>query len=259
MAKTEYGIQMYCVRDITEDSMRLALKKIAEMGYSSVEFAGFFDYTAEQIKRWLDTLGLTCYGTHTGMKELTPDTIEETIRYHKAIGCSRITIPGASYSTAEKLNATIEKMKEAQKRLAEEGIRLAYHNHSKEYFPNEDGLIFMDELLARTELPLQVDTFWLYNAGYDPIPYLEAHKARIDAVHLKDGLITAPENRNFEQSQKDVIGKAVGEGEAPCKAVRQWAIENDRPIVIESEGLDPTGLLEIERCINYLHTLDEEA
>jgi len=259
MAETEYGIQMYCVRDITEDSMRLALKRIAEMGYSSVEFAGFFDYTAEQIKLWLDTFGLTCYGTHTGMKSLTAETIEETIRYHKAIGCSRITIPSASYSTAEKLNETIENMKTAHKRLAEEGIRLAYHNHSKEYFPNQDGLIFMDELLARTEVPLQVDTFWLYNAGYDPVPYLEAHKARIDAIHLKDGLITAPENRNFEHSQKGVIGKAVGEGEAPCKAVRAWAIQNRRPIVIESEGLDPTGLEEIGRCIDYLHTLDEEA
>ncbi|MBR6794215.1 MAG: sugar phosphate isomerase/epimerase [Clostridia bacterium] len=259
MAETAYGIQMYCVRDITEDSMRLALKRIAEMGYGSVEFAGFFDYTAEQIKLWLDTFGLTCYGTHTGMKSLTAETIEETIRYHKAIGCSRITIPSASYSTAEKLNETIENMKTAHKRLAEEGIRLAYHNHSKEFFPNEDGLIFMDELLARTEIPLQVDTFWLYNAGYDPVPYLEAHKARIDAIHLKDGLITAPENRNFEHSQKGVIGKAVGEGEAPCKAVRAWAIQNRRPIVIESEGLDPTGLEEIGRCIDYLHTLDEEA
>lgn len=257
MTKTEYGIQMYCVRDITEDSMRLALKEIAAMGYSSVEFAGFFDYTAEQIKIWLDTFGLTCYGTHTSLKALSPENIEETIRYHKTIGCTRITIPGASYSTAEKLNNTIEAMKVAQKRLAEEGIRLAYHNHSKEFFPNQDGLIFMEELLARTEVPLQVDTFWLYNAGYDPIPYLEEHKDRIDAIHLKDGMIAPVENRNFDLSQNDVIGKAVGEGEAPCRAVRDWAIQNGRPMVVESEGLDPTGLEEIRRCIHYLHGLDE--
>lgn len=256
MARTEYGIQMYCVRDITEDSMRLALKEIAEMGYSSVEFAGFFDYTAEQIKIWLDSFSLTCYGTHTGLKALAPETIDETIRYHKTIGCNRITIPGASYSTAEKLNDTIEKMKVAQKMLAEEGIRLAYHNHSKEFFPNKDGLIFMEELLTRTEIPLQVDTFWLYNAGYDPISYLEAHKERIDAIHLKDGLITAPENRNFDQSQQDVIGKAIGEGEAPCRAVREWAVQNDRPMVVESEYLNPTGLGEIRRCIDFLRTLD---
>ena len=42
----EYGLQMYSVRDITRDSMRLALQKVAEMGYKYVEFAGFFEKVA---------------------------------------------------------------------------------------------------------------------------------------------------------------------------------------------------------------------
>lgn len=41
MARTEYGLQMYSLRDITKDSMRMALEKVAQMSYKYVEFAGF--------------------------------------------------------------------------------------------------------------------------------------------------------------------------------------------------------------------------
>ena len=32
MAKTEYGLQMYSVRDLTEKDLALALQKVAEIG-----------------------------------------------------------------------------------------------------------------------------------------------------------------------------------------------------------------------------------
>ncbi|MBR5460169.1 MAG: hypothetical protein IKV53_04815 [Clostridia bacterium] len=98
----EYGIQMYSIRDITKDSMRMALERVAEMGYKYVEFAGFFDYTPEQIKIWLDTFGLKCSGTHTGVGLIAPDKIDETIRYHKIIGCDNLIVPGCDWSTPEK-------------------------------------------------------------------------------------------------------------------------------------------------------------
>ena len=33
MSKTEYGIQMYSIRDITADSLEKALGRVADMGY----------------------------------------------------------------------------------------------------------------------------------------------------------------------------------------------------------------------------------
>ena len=42
----KYGLQLYSVRDAMEVDFEGTLKKVAEMGYSYVEFAGFFDHTA---------------------------------------------------------------------------------------------------------------------------------------------------------------------------------------------------------------------
>ena len=89
----KYGLQMFSVRDITKEDMEGALLEVAAMGYAAVEFAGFMGHPAEQIKAWLDQYGLRVSGTHTGLAGLTDDVLEETIAYHKAIGCENIIIP----------------------------------------------------------------------------------------------------------------------------------------------------------------------
>ena len=62
----EYGLQMYSVRDITDKDLDGALKKVAEIGYKFVEFAGFFGHSAQEVKDMLDKYGLRVSGTHTG-------------------------------------------------------------------------------------------------------------------------------------------------------------------------------------------------
>ena len=256
MARTEYGIQMYSVRDITEDSMRLALKEVAKQGYKYIEFAGFFDYNAEQIKTWLDEFGLVCSGTHSGVDKIQPDVIDETIKYHKIIGCDNLIVPSCDWSTKEKSEEVIKLFNEAGKKLAENGIRFGYHNHSREFFPTKDGIVFEEEVINRTNAELEIDTFWLFNAGIDVCEYLEAHKDRIKVIHLKDGIPSADCDKNYDHVHDGVEGFSAGEGKAPVEKVREWANKNGVLMVIESEGLNPTGLEEVGRCIKYMHSLD---
>lgn len=251
----EYGLQMYSIRDITKDSMRLALEKVAAMGYKNVEFAGFFDYTAEQIRIWLDTFGLTASGTHTGLGAITPENIDATIAYHKAIGCDHLIVPGADWKTEEKLNANIAALNAAQPKLAAAGIRLGYHNHSGEFLVTPYGKIIEEEIIARTNVDLEIDTFWSYNAGMDNIALLDRLADRINTIHLKDGIPTAAEFRTYGDWHHGVVGKSVGSGTAPVREVCEWAYAHGVRVVIESEGLDPTGLDEVGRCIDFLKTL----
>ncbi len=247
---------MYSLRDITEKSMKEALKKVAKMGYKYIEFAGFFGHTAEEIKAWLDDNGLVASGTHTTLDKLTPDVIDETINYHKVIGCDRLIVPGCDWDAPEKADEVINALNSAQKKLAENGITLGYHNHSAEFFPTSDGIVFEDEIINRTDVELQIDTFWLYNAGIDVIDYLEQYKSRISVIHLKDGIAVPESDRNYNDVHKKAVGLSVGQGNAPIMAVREWANKNGVLMVVESEGLDPTGLEEVKRCIDYLCTLD---
>ncbi|MBQ2968590.1 MAG: sugar phosphate isomerase/epimerase [Clostridia bacterium] len=258
MAKAEYGLQMYSLRDITKDSMRKALEEVAGMGYKYVEMAGWFDYTPEQIKIWLDNFGLVCSGTHIGLDAIKPENIDETIRAHKILGCENPIVPGCDWSTPEKKELVIDTLNFAKAKLEENGMRLGYHNHSREFFPNSFGCVLEDEIIEKTDVELEIDTFWLFNAGIDPVPYLEAHKERIRVIHLKDGIPSVDADKNFDDVHNGVKGFSVGEGRAPIKAIREWAIQNNVLMVIESEGLNPTGLQEVERCINYLKELDNE-
>lgn len=255
--KTNYGLQMYSVRDFAEKSLKDTLEKVAKLGYKYIEFAGFFDNKAEEVKSWLDEFGLVCSGTHTGLPALTPENIDETIAYHKAIDCKNLIVPGCDWSSPEKRDEVLAALDFAQKKLAEAGIKLGYHNHSREFFPTPEGkIVFEDEILSKTDIELEIDTFWLFNAGINVIEYLEAHKDRIGVIHLKDGIPSAEEDKNFEFCHRNVKGMSVGSGKAPVDDVRAWAIKNNILMVIESESLDPNGIEEVKRCIEYLKKLD---
>lgn len=246
--RVEYGIQMYSVRDLAQNDLEAALKGVAELGYSFVEFAGFFGHPAEQVASWLKRYGLRVSGTHSGVNELAPDVIADTIAYHKTIGNRDFIIPGFDMSTREKLDAVIDTINYAQPILAENGMRLSFHNHSREFIKMDYGVYVEEELYNRTRILFELDTFWAYNAGLDPVDLMERMKDRLIFVHLKDGI--------READGKPAVGKSVGEGQAPVLAVRDKALQMDIPMVIESEGLDPTGMEEVGRCIRYLRTLD---
>ena len=253
---TEYGLQLYSIRDITKLDLKESLRRVAEMGYACVEFAGFFGHSAKQVKGWLDEYGLKASGTHTGIEAITPSAIKDTIAYHKEIGCTELIVPGTVYGTPEELEYTIALLNYAEKKLSCEGIKLSYHNHSKEFYPTPYGKVVQQEILDRTNVGVEIDTFWLFNAGIDPVPYLEAHKDRISVIHLKDGDIPTDAVRDFATAHQGVEGKSLGSGMAPVKAVREWAIKNGVLMVVESEGLDPTGPEEVKRCIDFLKSLE---
>lgn len=246
----DYGLQLYSVRDAAEKDFAAMLRQVAEMGYRMVEPAGFFGVRAEKLAAMLKEYGLTVSGTHTGIKNLT-EAFGETVAYHHTIGCKDLIIPGARHSTAAEVSVLVDQINRFQPMLEAEGICLHYHNHSSEFLPNQDGQIVHDELATRTRVLFELDTFWVFNAGLSPIDLMEKYRGRMRFVHLKDGL-----RQDFSDPQSKARGKSLGEGEAPVAQVRKKAIEMGLGIVVESEGLNPTGPEEVRRCITYLKQLD---
>jgi sugar phosphate isomerase/epimerase len=241
--RTEYGIQMFSIRDLAQKDLEAALRTVSEQGYKYIEFAGFHGNSAEDVAAWLKKYGLVVSGTHTGWEELTPDRIMGTILYHKIIGNKNIIIPWADLSDRLKLGQFVALVNQAQPLLAQHGITLSYHNHKDEFLPNKFGQIPHEVLERCTNIKFEIDTFWAYAAGKDPIALLERLGDRVSVIHLKDGLAGGQ-------------GKALGEGTAPVAAVREYAIAHGLEMVVESETLNPTGIKEVERCIKYLRSLE---
>jgi len=239
----EYGIQLYSVRDVLPEDMEGTLQKISAMGYRFVEFAGFFGKSARDVKAMLDRYDLRISGTHTGWQEIV-ENWEETVAYHKAIGNKHIIIPGAELGTKEQIEAFVETVNDIQPKLQKEGIRLGYHNHDFEFKANTDGIVPYDEIVGRTNIYLEIDTFWAYAGGKDPVEMMEALKERLIFIHIKDG---------YENGD----GVPLGLGTAPVKAVYQKAEGMGIPMVVESETLNPDGLTEAKTCIDFLISLEK--
>ena len=239
----EYGIQLYSLRDISKDDLEGTLKAVADMGYKTVEFAGFFGHSAEEVKGWLDKYGLKAVGTHTGWQELDKN-FDATVAYHKAIDCPDIIIPWAPHETRKDIDMMIEKINKWVPALKKEGLTLHYHNHNKELIKTAEGFIPLYELYDKTDILFETDIFWVYVAGVNPVELINKFGDRVKMIHLKDG---------FSNGE----GKSLGQGTAPVAEVLKLALDTNRKIVVESEGLDPTGKEEVNRCIDYLKSMEK--
>ena len=238
----EYGLQLYSVRDSAEKSLEETVKRVAELGYSSVEFAGFFGRTPEQIRNMLDENGIKISGTHSPFEDLV-NNFDETVAFHKAIGNKTYIVPGIDLSSQEKIDYFVKTVDPIVKKLNEHGINFAYHNHNREFLPNSDGSVPYEQLLYRTDISFEVDTYWAFVGMKNPLELLKRMEGRISFVHIKDG--TA-----------DGHGFPLGMGEAPVKEVWKAVWDLNIPMVVESETCKPDGLTEAEICIKYLKELE---
>ena len=243
----DYGLQLYSIRDITQNNLEDSLRQVAELGYKTVEFAGFFGNPAKDVKNWLTRYGLTVSGTHTSLDALNKD-FDGVVADHKTLGCSLLIVPFTKPQTQEEVSAIVAQLNGYQSRLAAHGITLAYHNHAHEFQPVEGGASLWDALINETSLPLEVDTFWVYAAGADPVQWMKTLRAknRLPVIHIKDGLANGS-------------GKPLGMGTAPVDSVYQTAVELGVPMVVESETLTPSGIEEARICLHYLRSIAPRA
>ncbi len=127
-------------------------------------------------------------------------------------------------------------------KLKKEGLILGYHNHSNEFLPNEDGSISFNQIIEKTNLTLEIDTFWAFVAGQNPVELIEQHKDRISFIHLKDGVSTGEEF-------------PLGMGTAPALEVYQKSTQLGILIIVESETQKPDGFTEAKICMDFLRQL----
>lgn len=239
----DYSIQLYSVRDSMENDFEGTLKKISELGYKYVEFAGFYDHTAEEINSILDKYNLKISGTHSALDDLI-NNYDETVAFHKAIGNKNYIVPAYWLRNQKEIDYFIEKVNEIAPKLKADGMTLGYHNHSGEFEMGSDGAVAYEQIIYRTDIMLQLDTYWAFVGMKDPIALMDRIGDRIGIIHIKDGTVGGD-------------GKPLGMGEAPVKAVYEKAKEKGIPMVVESETITPSGLEEARICIEYLNSLEK--
>ena len=191
MKKFKIGIQLYSLRDEMEKDFFGTLKKVKEIGYDYVEFAGYFGHTASEVRSMLDELDLTCISVHHG-PDFFLENGREAVDYLKTIGAKYCGIgcPLECYIDG-RFDETIEKFKKAAALLKEGGIRLTYHNHNYE-FAKIGGEYILEKIYAELgdDIEGEVDTCWVHYAGIDPSKFLLKYSGKMKTMHLKDFVCT---------------------------------------------------------------------
>ena len=82
------GAQLYTLRDYCKDldSFAETLKKVADIGYTTVQVSGTCEFEAQWLKEQLDKNGLKCVLTHTAPKKLQ-EQLDKVCEDHKVFGC----------------------------------------------------------------------------------------------------------------------------------------------------------------------------
>src|SRR5438105_11085129 len=89
----QVGLQLYAVRDDCAKDLPGVLKAVAKMGYTGVEFAGYYGRSAQELRAMLDEDGLKCYGTHIGLETLLGDNLAKTVEFNKVLGNNMLIVP----------------------------------------------------------------------------------------------------------------------------------------------------------------------
>lgn len=186
------GAQMYTVRDFAKnlDDFSETLKKIADIGYTTVQVSGTCPYEAEWLREKLTENSLSCVLTHTPATNILNNT-EKVCRDHDVFSCRNIglgAVPGGKL-TDEVYEKFVADFKPAAEKISECDHKLFYHNHAFEFTKSADGKLFMDKILEEFPpelLSITFDTYWVQFAGADVCDWLEKLAGRVECVHLKD-------------------------------------------------------------------------
>jgi len=263
------ALQLYSVRDDVENELKGTLEKVKDMGYEGVEFAGLYGHSPEQVRKWLDEIGLVPVSAHVSIDELNAD-LAGTINTYKIIGCKFIAIPWLDQPRRPG-NPGFNQVKKDITLIAAEckkqGITLLYHNHDFEFI-KIDGEYALDILYKEIpDLQTQIDTCWVNVGGEDPAAYIRKYTGRAPVVHLKDFAGRKSENMFAligmnESKSKTASGdfeyRPLGNGlqnvpsllSAAADAGAGWAV-----VEMDSPGMGLTAMECAKKSMDYLLNL----
>lgn len=250
MTNPKVALQLFTLRDYDKEDFSVKLRKVSEAGFDGVEFAGFADIPAEEMKAILDENHLVAMGSHTNVEELL-NTLDEVIAYNKVIGSSYIIIPYYKIESVEDMEKLVSIVKEIGPKIQEAGMDLLYHNHYHE-FNNEFGdkplLEMLKDKATEGELNFEIDMFWVTHADRDPMKVMNQFGERCKTVHLKD-------MNNKEEKTMTEVGTGILDLQGILSTCKSSGFEW---VVVEQDRITMDGYESVEISLNNIKNVMKE-
>ena len=246
------GLQLYSVRNEMTKDPEACLKRIAGIGYTRLEAAGydnrqFYGMPPAEFRQLTEDLGMRLVASHVSFNG---DNMGEVLEDHREAGITYLvwpwlsqeqrSSPGSYSDIAKKCNA-IGKM------CKDNNMKFGYHNHDFE-FHEMDGKIPYDILLEETDpglVCMEIDLYWITYAGKDPKVYFEKFPGRFELWHVKD--MAGGAGREMTEVGSGVIDYEALFGMASVSGMKEFFVEQDtiRGDVFES----------VQTSYNYINSI----
>ena len=268
-AKTikNFGIQLYSLRDVIEKDTKNVLTQLAKSGYKELEAYGidkgtFFGFSGKEFKKMAEDLGMKVIGSHAGpgrvadkavanLDEFAP-TWKKSVALALEAGLSYITQPWLEEKyrkSADDIKKTAESLNKLGEYAKSQGLAFTYHNHNFE-FEKVDGETIYDIMLKNTDPKVanfEMDLYWVYFAGKDPVTYFNAHPGRFKQFHVKD--MSKTDDKINGDLGKGKIDFATLFKHAEKSGVKHYFVEQE-------SGYNPDSITSAKNCAAYFKTLN---
>jgi sugar phosphate isomerase/epimerase len=183
-----YGVQIAGLHREAVQDLPAILKALRQIGFTEVELQSVvYNHPAAVLRQMVVDAGLHACAGHFSLS-----SIETNLDYARELGLAYMVamLPRPSPETLDQYRAIAARLNQVGSSVRSHGMEfvLLFHNH--ELMPQEGSSGFA-ELMKHTDpmlVRLEVDIYWIVQAGLDPAAFLREHKDRVKLLHLKDRL-----------------------------------------------------------------------
>lgn len=194
------GVQLWVLRKLMEKDFNGTLAKVAAIGITQVEFAGFYGQTASQVRTSLSMAGLRAAGAHCIAADDSDEQIKHTIDFCAEAGIHYVIAAEPARKTPSPDNDVFRHIELSDWQWSADrfnaigvwahgaGLRFGYHNHNIDFLQYGNVVAF-DEVIRITDPALVAIEFDFGNAaaaGIDPYHYLAKYPHRFELAHVKE-------------------------------------------------------------------------
>ena len=195
------GVQLYTVRDQAEKDLPGVLKQIAEIGYKEVEpYWNVYSHPAPELRKMVEDLGMSIPSGHFDY-----DGFESKLDYAHQLGVTYMVcpmLPQNMWTSLDGFQKAADQFNKWGQIVRQRGMKFAFHNHNYE-FRDFGGTTGFQALLVGTDpklVYLEMDCYWITQAGRDPVKMLHQHGDRIRLLHLKDRKPGFPPSHQLDEA-----------------------------------------------------------
>ncbi len=244
------GLQLYSLRTAMAENPLQTLKNVAEIGYLSLETAGyhngqFYGHQPKAFRQIVEDLGMKVTSSHIGRSHdaknppATKDWWNRALDAQAELGCRYTIQPSFPIgATLDDIKLYSDYFNEIAEMSKSRQMLFGFHNHAIE-FEERGEVRILDYLIenAAENMVFELDVYWAMKGGVDPAAYMRKHGKKIPLLHIKDeSIIGDSELLDFEE----IFNAAYEIG------VKDYYVEVER-----YTPLPPLGC--VERSFDYLN------